>query len=469
MTQEEFRKVMEVLRRLTAGTEWDGHVYAVGGCCRDILLGLPIKDVDLVVDLPSGGVRFATWLDAMGYTGRKVVIYESFGTAMFRLKEFPDYELECVMTRKEKYPDRNSRNPETAHGTLEEDCLRRDLTINALYYNVKEDRFEDRTGHGLDDLKDHILRTPSDPDVTFDDDPLRILRCIRFAARLGWELEPETYKGMLRNVNRLEIITMERIREELVHMLKSPRPVVAMELLRRTGAMHFVVPELEETYEMTQNKYHSGTVWEHTMAVLDGVESDKLEVRMAALLHDVGKIRTREETPDGGVHFLGHEEAGAEMVDGILRRLRFSHDFLPDVQFLVRHHMIVKQTGDKAERLRDKKLRKLMYTCGTEERFRDLMTLIDADNRAHAVGHTMPDQVPAILERAEAMKADGSAMFDYKLPLTGEDIMRIRGIGQGSAIKECLDYLLKLAFVDPRRSKDDFVKQIKSYRMICNP
>ena len=261
----------------------------------------------------------------------------------------------------------------------------------------------------------------------------------------------------------------QRIREELDQMLTGPNPVPAMEQLRRTGAMHDVVPELEETYEMTQNKYHSGTVWDHTMAVLDGVKSDKLVVRMAALLHDVGKVRTREVTADGNVHFLGHEEAGAEMVETILQRLGYGEDFIDEVQFLVRNHMVVKQTGEKAERLRDKKLRKLMYTCWTEERFRDLMTLADADNKAHAEGHTMPDQVPAVLEKAEAMKGDGSAMFEFKLPLTEEDVMRIKGIEPGPAVQECLDYLLKLAFVDPRRSKDDYIKLLRGYRIICKP
>lgn len=464
MTAADFEKMMKVLRRLTAGTEWEEHVYAVGGCCRDLMLGAPIKDIDLVVDLPSGGIRFARWLEEKNFLAGKVVVYESFGTAMYRLKEAPDVELECVMTRKEKYPDRRSRNPETVHGTLEEDCLRRDLTINVLYYRVSDGAVLDLTGHSLEDLRKHVIRTPVDPDTTYDDDPLRILRCVRFAARLGWEIEPETFAGMVRNVRRLEIVTKERVRAELDMMLKGPRPVMAMKLLKETGAMHYVMPELEDLYDLEQNKYHSGTAWEHTLEVLSRVKSDKLEVRMAALLHDVGKSRTREVTEDGTVHFLNHEKVGAEMAEEMLRRLRYSNDFVAEVKFLVLHHMDFKHYGPHAEKMRDKSLREKMFLCGSEERFMDLMALVDADNNAHAEGYKMAEAVPAILERVEKMKAEGSATFSYKLPLSGVDVMKLKGLEPGPAVKECLDYLMKLAFANPLRDKEEFVKHLKGYK-----
>jgi len=152
---------------------------------------------------------------------------------------------------------------------------------------------------------------------------------------------------------------------------------MAMELLRRTGAMHYVLPELEETYTMTQNEYHFGTVWEHTMAVMEQLKSNKLELRMAALLHDIGKIRVRT-IEEGKVHFLKHELASADMVEDMLRLLHYSNDFISDVAFLVKYHMVCKTWGYECEKIKSKKLRKLQYTCGTEERFRDLMSLIDA-------------------------------------------------------------------------------------------
>lgn len=261
-----------------------------------------------------------------------------------------------------------------------------------------------------------------------------------------------------------DFIEAERTREELDHMLTGAHPVTSMNQLHETGVMRSIIPELDEAFGMTQNKYHSGTVWDHTMAVLDGVESDKLVVRMAALLHDVGKVRTREETLDGGVHFYGHEEVGAEMTEAILDRLGYDKDFIQDVKFLVQHHMDTKKWGAQAELMKDKKLRKLMFACRTEDRFQDLMHLIDADNKAHAEGFKKPDQVPAILERAETMKAEGSAMFGYELPVTEDDVMRIKGLAPGPAVQECLEYLLKLTFSNPLLDREMVVKQLRGFK-----
>ena len=369
-----------------------------------------------------------------------------------------------VQTRKEKYIDHTCRNPETAFGTIEEDCMRRDFTINAIYTNVSTGEIVDITGKGVEDIKGHIIRTPNTPDVIYDDDPLRILRCIRFASRYGWEIEKETYDGMVRNVHRLAIITKERVRDELDKMLTCRHPVMAMELLRKIGAMHYVIPELEETYDMTQNEYHFGTVWEHTLAVLGNLKNDRLELRMAALLHDIGKIRVRT-MEDGKVHFLKHELASADMVDDILRPLHYSNDFISEVAFIVRHHMVCKTWGYECEHIKAKKLRKLQYLCGTEERFLDLMQLIDADNNAHATDRCMPRQVELILRRTEEMKHEGSALFGYKLLLTGKDVMEIKGIKPGPKVKECLDYLMKLAFVNPLRDKEEVIKHLKGYRL----
>lgn len=464
MRHEIYIKIKEYLGTLIKGTEWDGYVYTVGGCVRDELMGCEIKDIDLCVSLQGGGVRFAEWLRDNDYAMNDVTVYPNYGTAMLHLKEFPEVELEFVQTRKEKYIDHSCRNPETAFGTIEDDCMRRDLTINALYSNISTGEIVDITGRGMEDIRNHVIRTPNEPDIIYDDDPLRILRCIRFASRYGWEIEPETYEGMVRNVHRLAIITKERVKDELDKMLTCKHPVMAMGLLRKTGAIHYVIPELEETYDMTQNEYHFGTVWEHTMAVMEHLKSDKLELRMAALLHDIGKIRVRT-IDDGKVHFLKHELASADMVDDLLRPLHYSNDFIKEVTFLVKYHMTCKSWGCNCEQMKSKKLRKLQYTCGTEERFRDLMLLIDADNNAHAEDKCMPRQVEIILQRTEEMKSKGTAMFGYKLPLTGKDVMEIKGIQPGPKVKECLDYLLKMAFANPHRDMEEVIKHLKGYRL----
>ena len=464
MKHEVYENIKKFLGELINGTEWEGHVYTVGGCVRDELMGSEIKDIDLCVSLPSGGIHFAEWLRDNGHAMKGVTVYPNYGTAMLHLKVFPDVELEFVQTRKEKYIDHSCRNPETAFGSIEDDCMRRDLTINALYSNVSTGKIVDITGKGVEDIKNHIIRTPNDPDVIYDDDPLRILRCIRFASRYGWEIEKETYEGMVRNVHRLDIITKERVKDELDKMLTCQHPVMAMELLRKTGAMHYVIPELEETYDMTQNEYHFGTVWQHTLAVLDNLKSNRLEMRMAALLHDIGKIRVRT-VEEGRVHFLKHELASADMVDKLLRPLKYSNDFISEVTFLVKYHMVCKTWGYECEHMKTKKLRKLQYECRTEERFRDLMLLIDADNNAHAADKCMPRQVELILHRTEEMKHEGSAMFGYKQLLTGKDVMEIKGIKPGPEVRECLDFLLKLAFVNPLRDKEEVIKHLKGYRL----
>ncbi|MBR5639672.1 MAG: HD domain-containing protein [Muribaculaceae bacterium] len=464
MTQDTYKEITKYLGGLIKGTEWEGHVYAVGGCVRDEIMGSEIKDIDLCVSLPSGGIRFAQWLRENGHTLKGVAVYPNYGTAMLHLKAFPDVELEFVQTRKEKYIDHSCRNPVTAFGTIEDDCMRRDLTINALYSNVSTGEIVDITGRGVDDIKNHVIRTPNDPDVIYDDDPLRILRCIRFASRYGWEIEQDTMDGMVRNVHRLDIISKERVKDELDKMLTCQHPVMAMELLRTTGAMHYVIPELEQTYNMEQNEYHFGTVWEHTLAVIKHLKSDRLELRMAALLHDIGKIRKRT-MEDGKVHFLEHELASSDMVDEILRALKYSNEFIDEVAFLVRYHMICKRWGDECEHFKIKRLRKLQYLCDTEERFDDLMLIIDADNNSHSADRCMPRQVEIIKQRTEEMKAEGSAMFGYKLPLTGKDVMEIKGLQPGPQVKECLDYLMKLAFVNPLRDKDEFIVHLKGYRL----
>ena len=474
MKKERYIEIKEYLKELIKGTEWEGNVFTVGGCVRDELMGHEIKDIDMCVSLRSGGVRFAEWLRDNGLAMKGVTVYPNYGTAMLHLKAFPDVELEFVQTRKEKYIDHSCRNPETAFGTIEDDCMRRDLTINALYSNVSTGEIVDITGKGVEDIQNHVIRTPNEPDVIYDDDPLRILRCIRFASRYGWEIDQDTYEGMVRNVHRLAIITKERMKDELDKMLTCQHPVMAMKLLRQTGAMHYVIPELEETYDMTQNEYHFGTVWEHTMAVLQNIAAsdcnsgatvtNRLGLRMAALLHDIGKIRVRT-VEDGRVHFLKHEQAGADMVDEVLRPLHYSNDFIREVQFLVKRHMACKKWGDGCEHTKQKRLRELQYECGTEERFRDLMLLIDADNNAHAADRCMPRQVELILQRTEQMKAEGTAMFGYKLPLTGKDVMEIKGIQPGPAVRDCLDYLLKLAFVNPLSDKEEMIKYLKGYRI----
>lgn len=458
MTKNDFLTITGYIGEIIENTPFRNHVFAVGGSVRDLYMENEIKDIDLVIDLPQGGVKFAEWCKEQGYTNT-VVIYETYGTAMFKFRKFLGEEIECVMTRGEKYEDRDSRNPVTNFAGIEEDAVRRDLTINALYYNVSTGETLDLVG-GIQDIKDHVIRTTNqDPDIVFDDDPLRIMRVVRFATRYNWKIEDKTFKSMKRNVRRLNIITKERIQAEFNKILLSENAVKGIDILHQIGAMKYVVPEFEQCYGMTQNSYHFGDVAEHTLAVLghhcDVFEPDLTE-RLACLLHDIGKIETRT-VKDGKVHFYDHETAGAAMCEDILKNLKYDNDTIKEVKFLVRNHMRLKNAGDGARLVKDKTLNKLLYECKTQERFISLMKIIECDNMSHKKECCIYNQYSELV-----MKVDRTGsykkMFGYKLPVNGNDIMETLHIEPGELIAEINHRLLNVAFRNPDITRDDCIK-----------
>ena len=453
MTREEFKKITEYIGSIIKGTSFENHIFAVGGSIRDLCMGNDIKDIDLVIDLPNGGVDFANWCKEQGYT-KTVVIYETYGTAMFMFKQFPGEEIECVMTRGEKYLDDGTRNPTVEFNTIEEDVIRRDLTINSLYYNCSTGEILDLID-GRSDIDNHIIKTTNpDADQIFIDDPLRCLRVIRFAARYGWEIEKNTYESMKRNVQRLKIITKERIQAEFNKILMSKNAVMGINMLHDIGAMTFIVPEFEKCYGLTQNRFHFGDVAEHTLAVLDyhckHFDADLTE-RLACFLHDIGKIMTRT-VKDGKVHFYDLEYVGAELTGDILRELKYDNDTIKKVQFLIRNHMKIKQAGDGAKYIKDKSLHKLLYECKTFEMFKSLMRIIECDNEAHAKDCCIHNQYSELVAKVE-LEGSHSKMFGYKLPVTGEDIMSVLGLEPGPIIAEINKRLLNQVFLDPDISR----------------
>ena len=297
-------------------------------------------------------------------------------------------------------------------------------------------------------------------DKIYTDDALRILRSIRMSAKLNFDITFHTFEGMKRNVDRLSIITKERIQDEFNKMLVCDNPVMALNLIKEIGAMKYVIPELEETYDMSQNKYHFGTVWEHTLKVVENTKND-LVLRMAALLHDLGKIKTRTVDENGNLHFYKHELVSAEMCDTILRRLKYSNDFIRNVQVLVKNHMRCKNIGNFCEKLKDKTLRKFQYELG--DNMMKCLELIDADNKAHAPEYCMPNQVENIKKKLEKFKEYGTSMEHYKLPVNGNDVMEVLGIEPCAKVKGCLKWLLKFAFNNPKISREELLKNIKQY------
>ena len=257
---------------------------------------------------------------------------------------------------------------------------------------------------------------------------------------------------------------------ELNKMLMCDDPVCAMRLLVDIGAMRYVIPELYDTVDVLQNEYHENDVWEHTLNVLNLVAKRpfygvaELEVRMAALLHDIGKPHVKSVDDKGRVHFYGHELAGADIAEIILRRLKYSNHFIERVKFLIENHMKTKQWGDTCEHMKDKTLRKLQHQCGYA-RFFELMTLIDADNKSHAIDHCLPNQVYMINKYTNRMVDDKTDMFDYELPINGDDVMFIKGIEPGRDVKDCLEYAMKLAYNNPKITRTELLKHIKGYKL----
>lgn len=483
MTQEKFKEIIRYIGECIFGSEFENHVFAVGGCVRDSYMGNEIKDIDLCIDLPDGGLKLAEFLHDKKVLTRPPVVYPTYGTAMFKFKRFNQDEIECVQTRGEQYHDKDSRNPETCFATIQEDCIRRDLTMNALYMNVTTGDILDLTGKGVEDINNHLCRVTNDnPDVVFEDDPLRILRVIRFAVKYNFNIDSATMDSMKKNADRMSIITQERITDEFNKMMMSNDPARAICMLRFVGVMKYVLPELEETYDMGQNDFHFGTVWEHTLAVIEHnaerIPTDhrahgnydhyidvSLPVRLACVLHDIGKIKTRTVGEDGRVHFYDHETVGADMVREIMHRMRYPNDITEEVCFYVKNHMLTKSWGDELGHMKMKTLRKIMFKCKTVERFNRLMEVIDADNKSHKKEHCLNNQVTRIHEIVAKELLEHTSMFGYKLPINGEDVMVCRNIEAGPEVKACLEYCQKLAFNNPEITKEECLAHVKNYKI----
>ena len=302
MKPEQIKAAVDLIKTTIKNTEWEGKVFIAGGYVRDELMGNEPKDVDLLINVPDGGILFAEWFTKkLGiHTKGNPVIYPRFGTAKFNLRrqkhngmDLSDIDIECVMPRKEKY-NVGDRKPDVEQGTLKDDVDRRDFTTNSLLKNLSSGEILDLTGMGKDDIKNGIVRTPLDPDVIFTDDPLRMLRAVRFATKYSWKLPMFMIRSLKKNAKKLELISSERIQEELNKMLLTKNPDKAIRLLQILGLSKYIFPELDKLIKMKQNKFHKHDAMRHTLEVLKNTPPD-LVTRLSALLHDIGKSKTRTE------------------------------------------------------------------------------------------------------------------------------------------------------------------------------
>ena len=373
LNQEIFHQISEAADHL--GLE----CYVVGGYVRDIFLERPSNDIDVVV--VGSGISVAEELKRMVGKKAHLSVFKNFGTAQVKFRQKGiEYEVEFVGARKESY-SHDSRKPIVEDGTLEDDQNRRDFTINAMAICLNKDRFGELVDpfNGLADLEDGIIATPLEPGITFSDDPLRMMRCIRFATQLNFQIEAETFVALERMADRIKIVSGERIKDELNKIIMAPHPSIGFELLQRSGLLQIILPELAalDIVEQKNGKAHKNNFY-HTLEVLENVclHSDNLWLRWAAILHDVGKTKSKRWDNSIGWTFHNHNLIGAKMVPQIFRRLMLPMDMkMKYVQKLVEMHMRPISIAD--EIVTDSAVRRLLNDAG--EDIEDLMTLCEAD------------------------------------------------------------------------------------------
>ncbi len=424
-------KIFELLSDVV--TAENVRAFVIGGWVRDCLLGRdhPDKDIDIVVIGSGIGIarKTAGKIDA----GIKVSVFRNFGTAMFRWK---DYEIEFVGARKESYT-RGSRKPVVENGTLEDDQKRRDFTINALAISLNRETMGEFIDpfHGLEDLKNKIIRTPLDPDRTFSDDPLRMMRAIRFATQLKFSIEDRTFRSISENAGRIMIVSPERIITELNKIILCPHPSRGFILLEKSGLLPLIFPELDNLkgVDSKEGNAHKDN-FIHSLKVLDNIakHSDDLWLRWAALLHDIGKPVTKKYLPDSGWSFHGHEYIGSKMIPDIFRRLRLPlNEKMKYVQKLIDLHL--RPIVLTQEEVTDSALRRLLFEAGND--IDDLMALCEADitsnNEARKTRHL--DNFKHVRRKLKEVE-DRDAIRNFQPPVDGSEIIRTFGIKPGREV-----------------------------------
>ena len=401
-------------------TENNLEAYVIGGFVRDLLLDRPSKDIDIVV-IGSG-------LDLAQKSGeklrvKKVTLFKKYGTAHFRYK---DLEVEFVGARKESY-SHDSRKPVVEDGTLEDDQNRRDFTINAIALSLHKDTFGDLIDpfNGLKDLEEGILRTPLDPAKTYSDDPLRMMRAIRFASQLGFKIESKSLHAIKENAGRLKIISSERISDELNKIILSPTPSRGLKLAYSTDLLPIFFPELcaLQGIETIDGKSHKDNFF-HTLEVLDNISehTDNLWLRWAAIMHDIAKAPTKRFDPKIGWTFHGHEEIGARMTPKIFTRMKLPLDHkMKFVQKMVRLHL--RPIALVKDHVSDSAVRRLLFEAGDD--IEDLMTLCNADitSKNEMKVKKFKKNFDAVLQKLKDIEKKDNVR-NFQPPITGEIIMK---------------------------------------------
>ena len=411
-------KIFDVISKATSQLQVES--YVIGGFVRDLVLerGEP-KDVDVVA--VGSGIELAQKVSELLPRKPKVQVFKNYGTAMLRAF---DMEIEFVGARKESYSE-ESRNPEVESGTLEDDQNRRDFTINAMAISLNEGTFGQLLDpfNGLEDLKHKIIRTPLDPDITYSDDPLRMLRAIRFASQLNFKIEKHSLEAITKNKDRIRIISKERVVDELNKILLSEKPSLGFALLHKTGLLEILIPELTalEGIDEIEGQRHKDNFW-HTLEVVDNISenTEDLWLRWAALLHDIGKAPTKKFDKKIGWTFHGHEFVGSKMVFKLFKRLRMPLN--EKMKFVQKMVLMSSRPIVLAQEVTDSAVRRLVFDAG--ENIEDLMTLCEADittknPRRYKKYHNNFQIVRQKIKEVE----ERDHIRNFQPPVSGEEIM----------------------------------------------
>ena len=430
LTQNKNLKIFKIISQVAY--DRGQSVYVVGGYVRDLLLGRKSPtDIDFVTE--SSGIELAQAVAKSINPETKVSIFKTYGTAMFR---YENLELEFVGARKESY-SADSRNPQVEQGTLEDDQKRRDFTVNAMAISLNKDNFGELIDpfNGMEDMEQKILRTPLEPVQTYSDDPLRMMRAIRFASTLGFSIEQKSLEAIEKEAKRIEIITVERIMVEFNKIMLSEKPSVGLEIMKKTGLLNIVLPELTalEGIEEVEGQKHKDNFW-HTLEVVDNISknTDNLWLRWAALLHDVGKAPTKKYIKGTGWTFHGHEFLGSKMVKTIFQRLK-----LPLGKDMKYVQKMVKLSSRPialiSDDVSDSALRRMLFDAG--EDLEDLFTLCKADitTKNSYKQEKFKKNFEYVAKKIKEVE-EKDHVRNFQPPITGEEIMQMFNLKPGREI-----------------------------------
>ena len=464
-------------------SDYPAPVYLVGGCVRDILINEVPGDIDLCIDQENGADLFCSYLkNNWSKFCSGFAVFPRYGTAKFDLTipRGESMQIECVMPRKETY-NLGPRKPDSVQYTsIEEDALRRDFCCNALYYDLKNKTILDPTKQGLKDLKDLILRTPLEPIKTFTDDPLRMLRAIRFSYKKLHDGRRFTLcddiKKSLKDYPEYYLLSMERVKDEFSKMIMGVDPSSCIRDLHKYGLLKYIIPELEESWGFNQNShYHNLNLTEHTLKVLDGVKGQKDEILLlAALLHDISKYKNHSVNKLGEFSFHGHEIDSSNMAVDILKRLKYDNSTIDQVKHLIQYHMILKPYYDYSThhyKAKESTTRKIItkikdidininnkYVFNGSFFSERLFRLIDSDNEAHSPKFNMPRQIEDFVEKYNC----GNESEKKKINIDGNRIIKefqVSGKSIGE-IKEIITMWIRIGYVNSEDEAFDKFKEI---------